>query len=116
MSAQEVGSEANLTDSLLRDLNAEANYETHQGLFNTPINMNQYKRSSPRDFLVNTAQFLSAQQPIQGKIDIRTECLVTRILFKPGSTQAIGVEFLDGQSLYRADPRAQGESNGTAGM
>jgi hypothetical protein len=78
--------------------------------------MNQYKRSSPRDFLVNTAQYLNSQSPVKGKIDIRTECLVTKVLFQPGTTIAIGVEFLDGQSLYRADPRAKGASNGTAGM
>jgi choline dehydrogenase len=78
--------------------------------------MDQYRRSSPRDFLVNTAQYLSMQNPVHGKIDIRTQCLVTRVLFAPGSTRAIGVEFIDGQSLYRADPRAQTASAGVAGL
>jgi choline dehydrogenase len=79
--------------------------------------MDQYKRSSPRDFLVNTAQYLSTQDQGHGRIDIRTECLATRVLFeKPNSTRVIGVEFMDGQSLYRADPRAQDASNGVAGM
>jgi choline dehydrogenase len=105
-----------LTYALQRDLNGATDYETHEGLFNTPLNMDQYRRSSPRDFLVNTAQYLSTQTPVRGKIDIRTECLVTRVLFASGSTRAIGVEFLDGQSLYRADARAQTASAGVAGM
>jgi choline dehydrogenase len=76
--------------------------------------MDQYKRSSPRDFLVNTAQYLSTQG--RGRIDIRTECLATRVVFEANSTRAIGIEFRDGQSLYRADPRAQGASDGIPGM
>jgi len=38
------------------------------------------------------------------------------VLFEPNSTRVIGVEFLDGESLYRADPRAQESSAGVAGM
>jgi choline dehydrogenase len=78
--------------------------------------MDQYKRSSPRDFLVNTAQYLSAQAPSGGSIDIRTNCLATRVLFQPNSKRVIGVEFLDGQSLYRADPRAGQAPDGVTGM
>ena len=115
VSAQEVGSTGSLNESLGRDLNDPTGYATHQGLFNTPLNMNQYQRSSPRDFLVNTVQYLISNPHIGGKIDIRTNCLATRVLFKPSTTQAIGVEFLDGQSLYRADPRATTSSAGVLG-
>ncbi|KAN0089065.1 GMC oxidoreductase [Hyaloscypha variabilis] len=115
VSAQEVGSTGSLNDSLARDLNDPTGYSTHQGLFNTPLNMNQYQRSSPRDFLINTVQYLASNPQIGGTIDIRTNCLATRVLFKPYTTQAIGVEFLDGQSLYRADPRATTSSTGAVG-
>jgi choline dehydrogenase len=116
VSAQKVGANGNLTEALQRDLNGVTNYETHQGLFNTPLNMDQYKRSSPRDFLVNTAQYLSTQNPVRGKIDIRTNCLATKVLFAPNSKRAIGVSFLDGQSLYRADARAGATAAGVPGM
>jgi choline dehydrogenase len=117
VSTKAVGSTGSLNDSLARDLNAPAGYPTHQGLFNTPLNMNQYQRSSPRDFLVNTVQYLTAHPRIGGKIDIRTDCLATRVLFRPNSKQVIGVEFMDGQSLYRADPRATTSSPaGVLGM
>ncbi|KAH6696462.1 GMC oxidoreductase [Leptodontidium sp. MPI-SDFR-AT-0119] len=115
VSEQTVKPGRNLNDSLARDLNAFEDYETHQGLFNTPLNIDHYKRSSPRDFLINTAQYLSTYGG-SGRIDIRTECLATRVLFKPKTTHAIGVEFMDGQSLYRADPRAQNAFHGVIGI
>jgi choline dehydrogenase len=71
---------------------------------------------------MNTAQYLSnlsilsAQGQGSGRIDIRTECLATSVLFQPNSTRVIGVNLVDGQSLYRADPRAQEASDGVAGM
>ena len=100
-----------LTGLLSRDLNAASGHSTETGLFNTPLNMDQYRRSSPRNFRINTANALNASKTLQGRIDIRTDCLATRIVFAPGTTRAIGVEFLDGESLYMADPRA----NGTGG-
>lgn len=111
MAGQVVNSVAELSRLLSRDLNAASGHSNETGLFNTPLNMDQYKRSSPRNFLVNTAQALNASKTAQGRIDIRTECLATRVVFAPGTTRAIGVEFLDGESLYMADPRA----NGTGG-
>ena len=51
-------------------------------------------------------------------LDIRLNTLVTKILFSTNATsgkpQAIGVEYLEGQSLYSADPR-YGVSSGTPG-
>ena len=108
MAGQAVNSKAELTGLLSRDLNAASGHSNETGLFNTPLNMDQYKRSSPRNFLINTAQALNASRAPRGRIDIRTDCLVTRIVFAPGTTHAIGVEFLDGESLYMADLRADG--------
>lgn len=105
---------ADLTTLLQRDLNAGSpSYATEQGLYNSPLCMDQYKRSSPRDFLVDTAVALSSSSRT-GRIDIRTNCLVTRVIFAPRTTRAIGVEFLDGESLYRADFRAA--RNGSTGI
>jgi choline dehydrogenase-like flavoprotein len=85
-----------------------------KGVYNTPLNMDKYKRSSPRDFLVNTAASLASRSG-RGKIDIRTRSLATKVIFQSGTTRAIGVEFRDGQSLYRADPRAAGTGTGSTG-
>lgn len=58
------------------------------------------RRSSPRELL------LSAQAAHPDKLEIRTHCLVTRVLFndpQPGDKpRAIGVEYQVGERLYRA--------------
>ncbi|KAK4565735.1 hypothetical protein LTR86_003584 [Recurvomyces mirabilis] len=116
LSGQTINTAAQLTQSLLRDLNTGSiEYATEQGVYNAPLNMDNYKRSSPRDFLVNTASEVNAGS--KGRIDIRLNCLVTRVVFAPGTKRAIGVEFLDGSSLYRADPRASPTAeNGASGV
>lgn len=118
MTGETVNSVSDLATLLQRDLNeGSPGYSTEHGIYNTPLNMNQYKRSSPRDFLINTAAGVNAFATNGGKLDIRTNCLVTRVIFAPCSTRAIGVEFLDGESLYRADPRTWNATpnNGTPG-
>lgn len=114
LSGQLISSVTDLVSLLRRDMNVGSPlYSTEQGIYNTPLNMDEYKRSSPRNFLVNTAQAINSGAIKGGKIDIRTNCLATRVIFAPNTTRAVGVEFLDGESLYRADPRAQ--QNGTSG-
>lgn len=109
-----IRSKQDLIDKLQGDMNAPSPANL-KGLYNTPLNMDRYKRSSPRDFLVDTAQLLASKRK-QGKIDIRTNCLATKVIFRENTKHVIGVEFLDGQSLYRADPRSRGSEVGTKGM
>lgn len=105
-----VESNEDLLTTVTRDLNdGRVQSGTEQGLFNPTLSMDTYKRSSPRDFLRSTQQLLEEhyRRPGVGKIDIRLNCLATRIIFAPGTKKAIGVEFLDGQHLYKADPKAE---------
>ena len=114
LTGQIINSVAELVTSLLRDLNVGSiEYASEKGVYNAPLNMDQYKRSSPRDFLINAATAVNAGST--GRIDIRLNCLVTRVIFAPGTKRAIGVEFLDGESLYRADPRSK-NSTGSPGV
>jgi choline dehydrogenase len=54
-------------------------------------------------------------------LDIRLNCLVTKIRFEQprrkgkNKPRAVGVDFIDGTSLYGADPRAKASSQGTPG-
>lgn len=106
-----------LRSLLDRDLNAQSPEKVNaNGIYNTPLNMDQYQRSSPRNFLVNTAQALNADPGHAGRVDIRTDCLATKVVFARGTKRAIGVEFLDGKHLYRADPLANSESSGIPGI
>lgn len=115
--AAQVGTAVESTKDLLavlaRDLNdGRVQSGTEQGLFNPVLSMDTFRRSSPRDFLRSTQRLLDEQyrRPDVGKIDIRLNCLATRIIFEPGTKKAIGVEFLDGPHLYKADPKARGLS------
>lgn len=66
-------------------------------LYQVPIHIDDYARNGPREFLLDTVA--------QGyPLDIRLNCLATKVRFN--GTTAVGVDFLDGESLYRADPRA----------
>ncbi|WP_444897137.1 GMC family oxidoreductase [Microbulbifer sp. SSSA005] len=64
------------------------------------------RRTSVREYLLDT------QSVYPNLLHIRTNSLATRVLFE-GNT-AVGVEFLEGASLYKADPYH--DESGTAGV
>jgi choline dehydrogenase len=72
-----------------------------------PINTAKGKRTGTRERLIST------QQKHPDKLTIWTDCLAKKILFGPDNT-AIGVEYLEGEHLYKADPHAG--KNGKTGI
>ncbi|KAJ5118997.1 uncharacterized protein N7443_007928 [Penicillium atrosanguineum] len=110
-----------LAGVLLRDLNNASpsrDYET--GPYQVPlaIDVPEYKRTGAREFLMNTVNAVNSDGSRKYHLDIQLNTLVTKVQFdKTGVTpRATGVEYLRGQSLYRADPRASmTSSNGTPG-
>ncbi|KIJ51536.1 GMC oxidoreductase [Sphaerobolus stellatus SS14] len=93
-----------LAQVLTADLNSDApNRDTQTGLFQVPIAVSNgpKTRAGPRDLILNTTN------AVNSKLDLKLNTLATRILFDNStSPRAIGVEYLTGQSLYRADPRS----------
>jgi choline dehydrogenase len=73
-----------------------------EGLRQVPMTRNRGARAGSRERL------LAARKDCPDKLEIRTGALVTRVLFEEGSSppRAIGVEYLEGEHLYRADPAA----------
>ncbi|KAI1175547.1 choline dehydrogenase [Nemania sp. FL0916] len=76
-----------------------------------------FRRSSPRDYVYNTATAKKADGSRLYHLDVALNTLVTKVTFasKPscgGKPKANGVEYLYGQSLYRADPRASTTEDG----
>jgi choline dehydrogenase len=69
-----------------------------EGLYNIPISTQNGQRRSPRNLIRETAAALP------NNLIIKTNTLVTRVLFQ--GRMAIGVEYLEGKHLYRADPQA----------
>ncbi|GAP88561.1 putative GMC oxidoreductase [Rosellinia necatrix] len=77
-----------------------------------------YRRSSPRDYVYDTATAKNPNGSKKYRLDVALNTLVTKVTFAqaPGrKPKASGVEYLFGQSLYRADPRASTTDGGKAG-
>jgi choline dehydrogenase len=80
------------------------------GLYQVPLAMDvpSSTRNGPRNFILDTANALNSDGSRQYYLDIMLNTLVTDIRFIQNGTipQAVGVDFLEGQSLYRADLRS----------
>lgn len=81
-----------------------------------PLSMGapEYKRSSPRDLVYSVATAKNPDGSKKYKLDIALNTLVTKVQFNTSGErpQATGVEYLFGESLYRADPRASDSQDG----
>ena len=71
--------------------------ESPEGLAFTPLAVENGKRVGPREFL------LRVKQAHPENLTIQMHALATRVLF--AGNKAIGVEYMEGTSLYAADPR-----------
>ena len=76
-----------------------------QGLWFTPLATNAGKRNGTREYI----RALQGNSP--NNLTVRTNALATRVLFDDHNA-AVGIEYFEGASLYRADPRAQQGADG----
>ncbi|KAI0454775.1 hypothetical protein F5B21DRAFT_474205 [Xylaria acuta] len=78
------------------------------GLYQVPIAMKDGVRASPRERILDVANAVNADGTRKYHLDIKLNTLVTKINFdQSGSVpRATGVEYMEGQSLYRADARS----------
>lgn len=93
-----------------RDINnVSPSRDQTQGLFGLPYHASEFwRRFSARDIVLST---LSAAPKYP--LTLKTNSLATRIVFSKGKKpRATGVEYLQGQSLYSADPRYNSSSTG----
>ncbi|PVI00425.1 GMC oxidoreductase [Periconia macrospinosa] len=120
-----VGHFPNSTDEIFqlmqRDMNRldDTRYEAND-LFNIPIHYDaQHRRSSAQSYLMDTVNQYNADGTHRYPLTINTNSLATRIIFENSTTggkpRAVGVEYLHGQALYRADQRHNGLQRGTPG-
>lgn len=99
-----------LGNVLTQDLNNDSpGRDNATGLFQVPIAVTELGfRNGPRDFIVATANAVNKDGSRKYHLDVRLNTLVTGIRFDTvgGKINATGVNFMNGQSLYRADPRS----------
>lgn len=93
-------------NQVVHDINIQ---EPHQveGVYQLTLSMNDRgRRSSARNYLVATANARNADGTKKYPLYIRTRSFATRIMFSDsdGNLKAIGIEFLEGKSMYKADP------------
>lgn len=103
-----VGGLKELTAVMRRDINAhDAGRDDREGLYTIPTATTGGKRNGPREYILQT---IDAGHPLV----LRMNALVSRIVLeKDGeSLRAIGVEYLQGERLYRADPGADAGDGG----
>lgn len=111
--AEEAGYSAQDTSSLLqRDMNgAQLDRDNLVGPFGGVSHINPNgRRSSPGYYVRDTVA--EGKYPITLSLDT----LATKVIFDKGTTpKAIGVEYLQGKSMYSADPRYNAADKGTPG-
>ncbi|KAI1812398.1 GMC oxidoreductase [Poronia punctata] len=73
-----------------------------------------YRRSSPRDYVYDTATATNSDGSKKYKLDVALNTLATKVTFDTtgDKPKANGIEYLYGESLYRADPRSSESENG----
>lgn len=106
-----------LASTLLLDLNNPSPARDRlEAMYQVPLSINaaEKTRSGPRNFLYRVANALNADGTKKYRLDIQTNTLVSKILFDTTGDQprAVGVNYLSGKSLYRADPRASPSGGG----
>ncbi|KAM0334500.1 hypothetical protein ACHAQA_001529 [Verticillium albo-atrum] len=115
----------NLTDSVfniasltLGDANSNnIRRDTRPGYYQTPISADNGKRVGPREFIVAVRDAKKSDGSKRYPLDVRMNCHVTKVVFDESEDppRATGVEFLDGQYLYKASPRSRTAGSGTPG-
>ncbi|KAK6082632.1 alcohol dehydrogenase [Seiridium cupressi] len=107
-----------LLQVLALDINADfSGRDEQEGLYQVPIAVNQGVRNGPREFVLDTANAKLSNGERKYQLDVQLNTLVTKIRFDMtgASSKAIGVDYVQGQSLHRADPRSGNTGPGTSG-
>lgn len=112
-----VGTVIELTALILGDANAPAKTrDTTPAIYQIPLSTTDGKRNGAREFVLSVSEATNADGSKKYPLDVRLNCHVTKVTFDESVTppRATGVEFLDGQYLYKASPKSKGAA-GTPG-
>jgi choline dehydrogenase len=107
----------NLASLVAGDANADTpERDTQPAVYQIPLSTADGKRTGSREFVVAVRDALNEDGNKRFPLDVRTNCHVTKVTFDETVTppRATGVEFLDGQYLYKASPKSRG-ATGTPG-
>lgn len=102
-----VGTITGLAEVLLKDLNAPGSTIT-PGPYQIPLSMKNSERAGARNWILEVANAVDDNGDRMYHLDIKLHTLVTKIQFDTTGDEplATGVEYYEGEALYRADPRS----------
>jgi choline dehydrogenase len=101
----------NLATLVAGDANADSKArDQNPGLYQIPLSTTDGKRTGSREFVLQVRDAKFANGTKMYPLDVRMNCHVTKVTFdkKVSPPRATGVEFLDGQYLYKASPKNSG--------
>lgn len=100
---------AGLAEILLKDINAPGT-TISSGPYQFPLSTENQTRHGVRERVLDVANAVDVDGNRLYHLDIKLNTLVTKIQFSNNSAseglRATGIEYLEGESLYRADPRS----------
>lgn len=105
---------AKVVDYLVSDGNyLDKNRDRTEGLFALPFHATKtWKRFSPRDRILATRMETHANGTLKFPLHLQLHSLTNKVLFDERTAddkrKAIGVEYLEGPSVYKGDPRYNG--------
>ncbi|KAF2247256.1 GMC oxidoreductase [Trematosphaeria pertusa] len=114
----ETNSVINLGTLIAGDANADTSVRDRQpAYYQIPLSTSDASRNGAREFVVSVRDAKNADGTKRYPLDVRLNCQVTKIIFDETLTppRATGVEFLDGQYLYKASPKSNNAGSGTPG-
>ncbi|ROV90429.1 hypothetical protein VSDG_08453 [Cytospora chrysosperma] len=102
-----VGTITGLAEILLKDINAPGSTIT-PGPYQIPLSMKNSERAGARNWILEVANAVDDSGDRMYHLDIKLHTLVTKIQFDTTGDEplATGVEYYEGEALYRADPRS----------
>lgn len=102
-----VGTVVGMAEILLKDINAPGSTIT-PGPYQIPLSMKNSERAGARNWILEVANAVDHNGDRMYHLDIKLNTLVTKIQFNTTSDEplATGVEYYEGQAIYRADPRS----------
>jgi choline dehydrogenase len=102
----------NIPELVIRDVNgAEPDRDQQTGFYGMSLHMDsQGRRSGPSSYIRDTLN-----DPANYPLTVQLQSLVTKVLFDESGDVPVanGVEVLQGEAVYRADPRWTEENKGT---
>lgn len=110
-----------IVGDLLSLVAGDANADTEardktNSYYEVPISTKDGIRIGSRDFIVAVRDAKNKDGTKKYPLDVRMNCHVTKIIIdESGEPRATGVEFLDGQHLYKASPRYGSGGKGRPG-